>query len=47
VAVLEGSSNEPSIRLEATEALRALITTVVLTPDVGAPDGPRTELYGA
>ena len=46
VADLEASLNAPAIRAEASEALRALIERVVLTPDAGAPDNLRVELYG-
>jgi len=44
VARLEEALNDPVIRLEASEALRALISRVVLTPDPDAPDGLRAEL---
>jgi hypothetical protein len=46
VADLEASLNAPEIRAEASDALRALIERVVLTPDADAPDGLRAELYG-
>ena len=46
VADLEASLNAPAIRAEASDALRALIERVVLTPDADAPDGLRAELYG-
>ena len=46
VADLEASLNAPEIRVEASEALRALIERVVLTPDTDEPDGLRAELYG-
>jgi site-specific DNA recombinase len=46
VADLETSLNAPEIRAEASDALRALIERVVLTPDAGAPDKLRVELYG-
>jgi site-specific DNA recombinase len=46
VANLEASLNAPEIRAEASDALRALIERVVLTPDLDAPDGLRAELYG-
>jgi len=46
VAELEAALNDPEIRTEASEALRGLIARVVLTPDEGAPDGLRAELYG-
>jgi site-specific DNA recombinase len=45
VADLEASLNAPEIRAEASDALRALIDRVVLTPDADAPDGLRAELY--
>jgi|HubBroStandDraft_1064217.scaffolds.fasta_scaffold202720_2 hypothetical protein len=46
VADLEASLNAPEVRAEASDALRALIERVVLTPDADAPDGLRAELYG-
>jgi len=46
VARLEGALNDPENRLEASEALRGLISRVVLTPDADAPDGMRAELEG-
>ena len=46
VADLEASLNAPEIRAEASDALRALIDRVVLTPNADAPDGLRAELYG-
>ena len=46
VADLEASLNAPEIRAAASDALRALIERVVLTPDADAPDGLRVELYG-
>jgi hypothetical protein len=44
VADLEASLNAPEIRAEASDALRALIEPVVLTPDADAPDGQTTLL---
>jgi site-specific DNA recombinase len=44
VADLESSLNGPEIRAEASDALRAPIDRVVLTPDADAPDGLRAEL---
>ena len=46
VADLEASLNAPEIRTEASDALRALIERIVLTPDADAPDELRAELYG-
>ena len=46
VADLEASLNAPEIRLEAAEALRSLISRIVLTPDAAAPDGLAAELHG-
>ena len=46
VARLEESLNAPEIRLEAAEALRSLISRIVLTPDATAPDGLVAELHG-
>jgi site-specific DNA recombinase len=46
VASLEESLNAPNIRLEASEALRSLISRIVLTPDANAPDGLAAELHG-
>ena len=46
VAGLEAALNAGDIRVEAAEALRALIERVVLTPDELAPDGLQAELYG-
>jgi hypothetical protein len=46
VAALEASLNAPEIKAEASDALRALIDKVVLTPDPDAPDRLRAELHG-
>ena len=46
VVDLQASLNAPEIRAAASDALRALIERVVLTPDADAPDGLRVELYG-
>ena len=46
MAELEAVLNDPAIKAEAADALRALISQVVLTPDVDAPDGLRAELFG-
>ena len=46
VATLEASLNAPEIKAEASDALRALIDRVVLTPDTNAPDRLRAELHG-
>ena len=46
VAELEASLNAADIRLEASEALRSLISRIVLTPDGTAPDGLAAELHG-
>ena len=46
VARLEESLNAPEIRMEAAEALRSLISRIVLTPDASAPDGVAAELHG-
>ena len=46
VADLEASLNTPEIKAEASDAHRALIDKVVLTPDADAPDRPRAELHG-
>ena len=46
VAELEAALNDPEIKAEASEALRALIERIVLTPDADAPQGLRVELYG-
>ena len=46
VADLEASLNAPDIRIEAAEALRALISQVVLAPDDTAEDRLRAELHG-
>lgn len=47
MANLEKSLNAADTRDEAAEILRSLIDKVVLTPDGGAPNGLRAELYGA
>jgi hypothetical protein len=46
VAELEAVLNDPAIKAEAADALRALISQVVLTRDADAPDGLRAELFG-
>ena len=46
MAELEAALNEPELRTEAAEILRALIERVVLTPDETAPDRLRAELHG-
>ena len=46
VADLEETLNDPAIKSEASEALRALIDRVVLTPDQAAPGRLRAELFG-
>ena len=46
MAELEHALNEPELRTEAAEILRALIERVVLTPDETAPDRLRAELRG-
>ena len=46
VADLEASLNAPQIKAEASDALRAPIDKVVLTPAPDAPDGLRAELHG-
>ena len=46
VARLEQALQEAAIRDEAAEALRALITRVVLTPDAAAADGLAALLHG-
>ena len=46
VADLEASLNAPEIQQEASEALRSMISKVVLTPDGSAPDGLAAELHG-
>jgi site-specific DNA recombinase len=46
VADLETSLSAPDIKLEASEALRALIGQVTLTPDPAWPDALRVELQG-
>ena len=46
VAGLEAALNDPDIKAEASEARRALIERIVLTPDRDAPQGLRVELYG-
>jgi hypothetical protein len=46
VVDLEASLNAPEIRATASDALRALIESVALTPDMDAPDRLRVELYG-
>ena len=46
VGDLEGALNDPSIRAEAGEVLRALIQRVILTPDLVAPDRLAAELEG-
>jgi site-specific DNA recombinase len=46
VADLEASLSAPEIRAEASDAVRALIERVVLTPDADALDRLRAELYG-
>ena len=46
VADLEASLNATEIRLEAAEALRSLISRIVLAPDAAAPDGLAAELHG-
>ena len=46
VADLETSLSAPDIKLEASEALRALIDQVMLTPDTASPDALRVELQG-
>jgi site-specific DNA recombinase len=43
---LRSALDDESIRLEASEALAALIEKVVLTPDDAAPDGLSAELFG-
>jgi site-specific DNA recombinase len=46
VADLRNALDDECIRLEASEALAALIEKVVLTPDDAAPDGLSAELFG-
>ena len=46
VADLEDALNDPELRMEASDALRALIEKVVLTPDPDALDGLAAELHG-
>jgi site-specific DNA recombinase len=46
VRKLSEALNEPSLKREATEVLRGLISEVRMIPDVDAPNGHRIELAG-
>ena len=46
VGKLADSLNDPAVRIEAAETIRALIERVVLTPDADAPNGLAAELQG-
>ena len=46
VGELDVALNDESIKTEASELLRSLIDTVVLTREAGAPSGLKAELHG-